>query len=329
LTSDQIVGRLTSVGQQVVTAAKFVPVTLVRNIICALIGLWVLAIVLQLAGLFVTAEAASASGSNDTQALPLKTPPASAAAVAKLQQAHLFGEAGATPIEIVKPMREEIAFNATKTRLNLSLEGIVHTPDDAESIAVIVSQGKQDQYYIGDKLPAGSNVKLARVFLDHVILNNAGRYESLWLYDQEKNSKSTATGKPITNTPVNDKRRDVIVTDKRSDSNVTSLANDYRDKLYTNPKSLAEVLRISPAQKEGKLIGYRVSPGKDRSQFSQLGFESNDIVTSVNGIVLDEPSRALEIYKLMRAATEATFTVDRNGDSIEVLVSLQENADAD
>ena len=48
-------------------------------------------------------------------------------------------------------------------------------------------------------------------------------------------------------------------------------------------------------------------------------------MTSVNGIVLDEPAKALEIYKLMRTAMEATFTVDRNGTSVEVLVSLQDN----
>jgi len=142
---------------------------------------------------------------------------------------------------------------------------------------------------------------------------------------KKKRGKQTASSRPAASSNTISKRREGIVTDMRDDDKVTSLANDYRDKLYKNPRSLAEVLRILPAQEQGQLVGYRVSPGKDKVQFSQLGFKSNDIVTSVNGIVLDEPAKALEIYKLMRTAMEATFTVDRNGTSVEVLVSLQDN----
>ena len=324
MTGDKMARQLMSVGQRLAISVKSLPVTWVRKLIFALIGLWVLAIALQLMGLVMTAETAAVSD-DDSQALTSRMLPVSAAEVATLQQAQLFGEAGAAPTEVAKPTREDIAFNASKTQLDLALKGIIHTPDDAESVAVIVSRGQQAQYYGGDKLPVGSHVILTKVLLDHVILNNAGRYESLWLYDEEKNGKQTVSGRPAVSSNTISKRREVIVTDMRDDDKVTSLANDYRDKLYKNPRSLAEVLRILPAQEQGQLVGYRVSPGKDKVQFSQLGFKSNDIVTSVNGIVLDEPAKALEIYKLMRTAMEATFTVDRNGTSVEVLVSLQDN----
>ena len=71
-------------------------------------------------------------------------------------------------------------------------------------------------------------------------------------------------------------------------------------------------------------MGYRISPGKDRKQFTQFGFKNNDIVTSINGITLNEPSKALEIYKLMRTANEATFDIDRNGEARQILVSLND-----
>ena len=112
------------------------------------------------------------------------------------------------------------------------------------------------------------------------------------------------------------------LTDNRNRAGITKLAKGYRDRLYKNPTSLAQVLQISPAQKDGEMLGYRVKPGSDRKQFAQLGFKTNDIVTSINGIELDEPSKALEIYKLMRTASEAAFVVNRNGALVEVLVSL-------
>jgi general secretion pathway protein C len=165
-------------------------------------------------------------------------------------------------------------------------------------------------------------VTLAQVLIDRVIIDNAGSYESLWLYDEDKDQQAVtaSTRRKVTATAKSN------VTDMRSDANATSLAKDYRDRLYQNPASLAEVLRIQPAQKDGEMLGYRVSAGRDKQQFADLGFKTNDVVTSINGITLDEPSKALEIYKLMRSAKEATFTIDRNGESVDILVALDEDS---
>ena len=56
--------------------------------------------------------------------------------------------------------------------------------------------------------------------------------------------------------------------------------------------------------------------------FAQFGFKNGDIVTGINGIVLDDPAQALEVYKIMRSAQQASFTVDRNGNPVEIVVSL-------
>ena len=181
---------------------------------------------------------------------------------------------------------------------------------------MIVYQGNQDQYHIGDKLPAGQ-VVLSRVLMDHVILDNNGRYESLWLYNDDKD-------KPVAKASRNRSRQKPSVADMRNNNDITNLAQGYRQRLYNNPASLAEVLKIAPAQENGEMIGYRVSPGKDKEHFTQLGFQANDIVISINNIELDEPSKALEIYKLMRSAKEASFTVQRGDEVLEIMVSLDD-----
>lgn len=297
------------------------PYKTVHKAILALLFVWLLASLVQLITLFWPSSIEQPATVQTGSAQP--APQVSRSVdIQRLQAIPLFGEEG-QPLETATTVQAEYSdaeLNATKTRLNLVLEGIVYTADSKSSMAVIVYQGKQDQYYIGDKLPVGSRVELVRVFIDHVILDNAGSYESLWLYDDEKNNNPPPTARRVVK-PVAARPQ---VTDIRDDEEASNLASDYRDRLYKNPSSLAEVLRIAPAQDEGQLIGYRISPGRDRQQFAELGFESNDIVTSINGITLDEPAKALEIYKLMRTAKEAAFTVDRNGEPVEVLVSLDD-----
>lgn len=314
--------RMSMLGQQFYRQLQAVPMQLVRYGIYAAVVIWLLLSIVSLGSTLLMTPDNSDIEQNVT-VTPAQDKVQKAAGqvdVKSLQAINLFGVAGAKPA-VRAPVEEKITINAEKTKLNLSLEGIVYSPDEAESVAVVVFQGKQDQYYIGDKLPGGSRVTLKKVLFDHVILDNAGRYESLWLYDKEKMAKQESKRQSVQPTRAIKPQ----VTDKRDDEDATSLAKDYRDKLYKNPKSLAQVIRISPAQKDGQMVGYRVSPGKDRKQFSQLGFKSNDIVTNINGIELDEPSKTLEIYKLMRTATQATFVVERNGSPVEVLVSLNES----
>jgi general secretion pathway protein C len=300
--------------------ARNLPVASVNKLICGGLVFWLLLILWQLIALFVFTDTRSKVPLTDSSVTATVQQQKPQADISELLSINLLGVAGAIsePAAEVRPVEDEAVLNASKTKLNLMLKGIVHTFDTADSVAVIVYQNQQDQYYIGDKLPAGNEVSLAKVMLDHVILDNAGRFESLWLYDDEKTTKQVEV--PSARSSVKESN----LTDRRKKTEVTELAKGYRDRLYKNPSSLAEVLRISPAQRNGKMMGYRVSPGRDRKQFSALGFESNDIVTSINGIGLTEPSKALEIYKLMRTATEASFTVDRNGDSVEVLVSLSD-----
>ena len=320
MTGGQAIARVSGSAETLLARIKALPTKTLHRLVCGLLLIWILIILLQLLWFFIASDDVGPVTDADSASVAIEPRASAAIDIDALQNMQLFGEAGArAPVAAATNSTYDEAEEVEKTRLNLKLEGIVYTSDGEGAIAVIVYQGKQDQYLVGDPLPVGNRVSLARVLIDHVILDNAGDYESLWLYDEEKNASSTPIRR--VNPPPQPSR---TVTDKRQDSNATALAKGYRERLYKNPKSLAEVLRISPHSPNGQLAGYRVSPGSDREQFTALGFKTNDVVTSINGIELNEPSRALEIYKLMRTATEASFSVDRNGQSIEVLVSLEE-----
>ena len=91
------------------------------------------------------------------------------------------------------------------------------------------------------------------------------------------------------------------------------------------------MVNIAAVREAGALKGYRVSAGRDREQFEALGFKSNDIVTGVNGIRLSDPGKAMELYRVMRSASEANFDVLRDGQELNLVVGLgsPEGADSD
>ena len=324
-----LAGLWRTAGEKAADRFSELSVKFIHNVLCAIFVVWLLFSLFQLVATFwvssFTGEnTASINRTIESSSTVIKN--TSSIDILQLQSLNLFGIHSENTDSVKnKPLQETVDLEATKTRLNIVLEGIVLNSLQEESLAIIVHQGKQDQYYVGEKLPFNGSVSLERVMADHVILNNSGSYESLWLYDEENKSKPPS--RPVKRSPPSSKatkklERPTVV---RPGNKATSLAKDYRKRLYENPRSLAEAIRISPSQKDGALVGYKVSPGKDSQQFIDLGFRPNDVVTSINGITLDEPSKALEIYKLMRSATEANFTVDRGGEILDIAVSLGDN----
>ena len=112
------------------------------------------------------------------------------------------------------------------------------------------------------------------------------------------------------------------VIDKREDSGATALAQQYRDQLYQDPQSLAQVVRVSAVREDGTLLGYRIGPGEKREQCEALGFHPGDLVTSINGIALNDPANTMRLYQSMRSASEAVFELTRKEQQLMVSVSL-------
>jgi general secretion pathway protein C len=210
--------------------------------------------------------------------------------------------------------------NAKETRLSLKLQGIVASTDMDAARAIIESKKKQEQYAVGDKLPVSGKVTIAKILADRVVLDNSGRYELLLLFDE-----STITGAPMQPAQSAPAERKL---DRRGDRQVTQMAESYRQRLYSNPQSLSDVVKIAAVREGGRLRGYRVSAGRDRKQFEGLGFKANDVVTGVNGIELTDPGKAMELYRIMRTADEASFSVLRGDEELTLVVGLKNPADS-
>lgn len=107
-----------------------------------------------------------------------------------------------------------------------------------------------------------------------------------------------------------------------SEAERREVAQRYRQALYETPEVLASLLSVSPVQTDGTITGYRISPNQDRAAFDALGFQSGDVVTSVNGLSLSDTTNTMKLYTLMKEATEASFDITREGGTVTISVDL-------
>lgn len=214
---------------------------------------------------------------------------------------------------------------AAETRLPLALRGVVAASEAGLGQAVIEHRNRQALYRVGDELPTGGRVVLAKVMPNQVVIDNGGRYELLRLFESSEAigaiparipaRRVAPAGAAIIGEPGSGR----VVT---APADATEIAGTYRERLYSDPQSLAEVVNVAAVRRGEQLLGYRVQPGRAREAFDTLGFRPGDLVTAVNGLSLSDPANTLRLYQAMRSATEAVFDLTREGEAISLTVSL-------
>jgi general secretion pathway protein C len=223
---------------------------------------------------------------------------------------HLFGQ---------KIKRTETVQNAPETRLNLKLRGVYYSNDPKLSNAVIEDgSGKQAVYFINNKLNVAGRVYLRNVHPYRVILETNGQKEVLSLKDSLPANLKRKLAKNKKN------RHTKKIEDKRQNKTLTRALNGYKSELIKNPMSLSDLVRMSPSMKKGKTVGYRISPGKNKQLFTQLGLRRNDVITSVNGISLSDPKNAMQLFSDMKNMKEIQLDILRGNENIRLLLDLSQ-----
>jgi general secretion pathway protein C len=80
-----------------------------------------------------------------------------------------------------------------------------------------------------------------------------------------------------------------------------------------NTAGFLEVVRPQPFMPNGQLKGYRIYPGPNRQQFAALGLRAGDLITEINGVVLNNPAQGTEVFRSLGGATQVTVTLERDG----------------
>ena len=240
--------------------------------------------------------------------------------LAKIQALNLFGQ-----FQQVNTVTTIAVKDAPETRLNLVLTGVVASTQTNIGAAIIANAGKQETYGIGDVI-TGTRASLAQVMHDRVLIKQAGQLETLMLdgFKYQKVApvnKYSPSGKPINNGSARSRTAKHQL-DQRNNQRLKIRMARLKQDFVNNPSKITDYLKIAPQHKAGRLIGYRLMPGKDKEFFQSSGLKYGDIAIQMNGFDLTIPRQAVQALKALREDSEITLTIDRHGEIITILFGL-------
>jgi general secretion pathway protein C len=242
----------------------------------------------------------------------------------ELTRMNLFGEKQRQTAKRA-PVVEKRPEVAPDTTLRLTLKGVFSSSDMGIAFAIIADASrKEETYRVGDKVPGGAVLK--EVYASHVILFRNNRHETLRLPESKgkKAARNARTSSRDSNRRSSRSSRATLPSGNVTQvtGEAAAILSDYRNKLMNDPQSVMNSVRAEPYRRGGKLAGYRVFPGKDKQLMSQVGLEPGDVVTSVNGIALDNPIKGLEVMKSLSENGQVSVDILRNGVSQTFVVPV-------
>lgn len=285
----------------------------------ALLGLLVLWLLLRLVQGFLpghadAGKAANASAEAGTAGAPSRS----------LASWHLFGD---TPPSVVT------GGGALSGTLNLILRGTVAEVDPAEGIAVVaIAGGEERALRVGDEAAPGTT--LAAVLPDRAVFRHAGGEETLYLPRDRlpppggavppapaqagaRSADAATTGRVAASAPGAPARspgganraalREVVAAARR------------------DPSALLERVRVEPVFNGGRLGGLRLAAAssEDAALLREAGLQAGDVVTRVDGQPIRSLASGQGIAARLAGAGTVQVTVLRNGQPLELSLSLQ------
>lgn len=229
---------------------------------------------------------------------PADAPRISTGSSTPLAQWHLFG----LPSNAAAPSNE--------TALALVLRGTIASSDPRSGTAFISdAQGHDARYRVGASLPGG--VVLDAVYAGRVILLNNGQRETLSLRGV---SSAATTQKSAPASPDGGFLTGVLGTGAPD-------LQTQREQREPDLQILAEQANVLPVLENGRVIGVQVRV-PDPALLERVGLQPDDIITSVNGIALNDPAVAPALQNQLRAGGLLTLTVRRDGHDLTLSLGL-------
>ncbi|MDM8557521.1 type II secretion system protein GspC [Candidatus Parabeggiatoa sp. HSG14] len=226
--------------------------------------------------------------------------------ISSLLKEYLFGKS-------TYRIATQIANTPPETKLDLKLHGIYYSDNNSYAMITIAKEKKSSYYRINQPLPNGALVH--QIYPNKVILLRNERTETLYLVGNKSVmtnnlSKNYANSMPKYKSPNNAMRPG-------------KLLSNYQHQLQTNPNKLMKLVRMSPVNQGGHLLGYRIRPGKDATLLSRFDLQSGDILTAVNGVELNSPLKGLGVVQQLATTKHVDLQILRKGQAMSLSFAVE------
>lgn len=189
---------------------------------------------------------------------------------------------------------------AANTRLSLVLRGAVAGNQPGGSSAIIASGDQQRVYAIGDELQFTTpGVMLDSIHTNHVVLNNNGRLESLWMYQPQDSATTSQTSAVNAGT-------------QRSEASA-------RRQTTSAPSSARVQIRVY--RENGSVRGFQIREDSDTAILAAAGLQAGDIITSVDGTTINQGNDLDTLRRQLEGRDRINLELTRNNAPMTVTVS--------
>ncbi|WML90253.1 PDZ domain-containing protein [Thiothrix lacustris] len=191
--------------------------------------------------------------------------------------------------------------------LPLNLKGMLGLPD-GQGFAVMEYQGKQFLVQSGRELHTHQGVKLLEVSERYALLQQGKHLEKLELGDHTVTPHTAQSALPVLSMD------ELALVDLKS----------FRDNAALDPYRLFDAVQPEAVVVNGKLSGYRLTPGADPALFHKAGLQAGDVLLAVNGVKLESEAQAVQLLEQYEGAVQLSLTLQRGKDEINLPVNFQE-----
>jgi general secretion pathway protein C len=239
----------------------------------------------------------------------------SSAALNLILQRNIFDPAGRTELTYNAEMMSSDVVSSevvVAQSVNMVLFGTV-VADEANSLALLQVDGELDLYRIGDSFADGSTLESVARNQVEIRLRDKRLVTLLVSADQvastTKNTAATTTSSESTGV-------------RQIDDTHWAVSSEEVEKARTNFSAELRLAQMQPRVVDGKTDGFLIRSLRRQSILNKLGLKRGDVVMNVNGISLDSPEKALQIFQQLREARQIELAVERQGTAMTFAYEL-------
>jgi general secretion pathway protein C len=229
---------------------------------------------------------------------------------ALIHKRDIFNSAKPTPA----PEKQEVV---APTQLKLKLWGTA-VFSNGKSFSIIEDQGarKQGVYGVNAVVPGNATVKT--IEWNRVILSHNGKDEILELEEPKTNAgpHTAVAAAPAAPAPGG-------TGIQQTSENEFTVPKAEVDSALENMSQLFTQIRAVPHFEGGQSIGFRLFAIRRGSLFDRIGLKNGDIIRSINGNEMTDPSKAMGLLQELRDANNLDVEITRNQQQQKLTYNIQ------
>jgi general secretion pathway protein C len=185
--------------------------------------------------------------------------------------------------------------------------------------------GKIESYQVGEKILDATLIRVQRAA---IALFRNGKVETISLVETTLSLSAQAQPPPPPTPPFPG-----ILTPEPSPSSLV-IRQEAENRYVIDRRSFQNVIndlgplltqaRVIPnLTNDGKIQGYKIIAIREGSLYDKIGLKDGDIIYSINGIFVDNPEKALQLFQQLRSQTDFQIEIERGGDRRTLNYSLR------